>query len=319
MKKLALLIAGIALVPNLASSLTLEKINFGDMNSWIKRNIKESSIIGGNSKTLYEIGPTGTMNGDTPYVNRGGSPWATSNVLAKVTGVTKGSNAVFSDHRSGNDYCAKLCTIMESVKAMGIIHMNVLVSGSIFLGRIFEPIKSTSNPYSKMEMGVPYTKRPDYLVFDYKVNVPAGSRVYSSGFGSQKTLAGQDNAEVYVLLQQRWEDGDGNLHAKRVGTARERFNHTVPNWVNGHRMKINYGDITKASFYRSYMGLVPRESSYYSRNSKGKMVPVIEEGWADENAKPTHVLVMASSGCGAAYTGTVGMTLWVDNIAFGFE
>ena len=29
-----------------------------------------------------------------------------------------------------------------------------------------------------------------------------------------------------------------------------------------------------------------------------------------------HVLVMLSSGCGTAYTGTVGMTLWVDNVAF---
>ena len=131
-------------------------------------------------------------------------------------------------------------------------------------------------------------------------------------------MQGQDYAEVYVLLQQRWEDKDGNLHAKRVGTGRERFGKTVSNWVNGHQLTIHYGDITKQSFYKSYMGLISKENSYYARNSKGKMVPVIEEGWADANATPTHVLVMASSGCGTAYVGTVGMTLWVDNFAFGF-
>ena len=60
------------------------------------------------------------------------------------------------------------------------------------------------------------------------------------------------------------------------------------------------------------------EVVYYARNSKGKMVKVIEEKWDDANATPTHVLVMASSGCGTAYTGTVGMTLWIDNVAFGY-
>ena len=44
------------------------------------------------------------------------------------------------------------------------------------------------------------------------------------------------------------------------------------------------------------------------------MVPVHEEGWDDANATPTHMLVMASSGCGTAYIGTPGMALWIDNI-----
>lgn len=57
------------------------------------------------------------------------------------------------------------------------------------------------------------------------------------------------------------------------------------------------------------------EKAYYARNSRGKMVPVQEEGWDDANATPTHMLIMASSGCGTAYEGTVGMTLWLDNIA----
>ena len=66
------------------------------------------------------------------------------------------------------------------------------------------------------------------------------------------------------------------------------------------------------------MGLIPKANSYYARNHKGKMVPVIEEGWDDANATPTHILIMASSGCGVAYTGMEGMTLWVDNMALGY-
>lgn len=309
----ALLLSGI-----IAQGVTIEKIKFGDFDSWVVRQIKESSVIGGNNKTLYAIGPNATITDGRAYTNMGGSPWATSNVLAKVMGVTKGSNAVFRETRSGDDYCAKMSTILETVSALGVIDMKVLVAGSIFLGKVIEPISSTKNPYSKMEMGLPFTKRPNYLVFDYKVTVPKGTRIYSSGFGSQKTLGGGDSAEIYVLLQQRWEDAKGNIHAKRVGTGRERYTKSTSNWVNQHMMPILYGNITGHEDYRSYMDLIPKDNSYYARNSKGKMVPIIEEAWADSTATPTHVMVMASSGCGTAYVGIVGMTLWIDNVAFGY-
>lgn len=322
MKKLVLIIAMLPAILSQISAqeLKLEKIKYGDMNQWVTREIKESGIIGGDTKTLYEIAPNMKYDGARAYSNMGGSPWATSNVYAKVAGIVKTSNAVWREPRdSSGNYCAKMGTVLEHVKALGIINMDVLVSGSIFLGEVFEPISSTKSPYSKMEMGIPYTKRPDYLVYDYKVYVPSGERIYSSGFGSKKTLPGQDYAEVYVLLQKRWEDADGNLHALRVGTGRERFGTTTKDWNNGHKLPIHYGDITKESFYKPYMGLIPADRAYYARNSKGKMVPVIEEGWANANETPTHVQVMASSGCGVAYEGTVGMNLWVDNLAFGFK
>lgn len=293
-----------------------EKIAYGDFNSWVVREIKESAIIGGNTKTVYEIGPNQTIKGDKAYSNLGGSPWATSNVMAKVMGVTKCSNAVYRDARSINDNCVKMTTILEEVKALGIINMKVLVSGSIFLGEMFEPISSTKSPYSKMEMGIPFTKRPAYLVYDYKVNVPENNKmIYSSGFGSKKQLDESDNAEVFILLQRRWEDEDGNLHAKRVGTGRQRYSASTSGWVNGHKLPVWYGDITKRADYKAFMGLILEEKSYYARNSKGKMVPVVEEGWDDADATPTHMLVMASSGCGTAYTGTVGMEFWLDNIS----
>lgn len=292
-----------------------ELFKYGDFNSWITRNIPESRLIGGNTKTLYEIGPTQTIDGAKAYKNLGGSPWATSNVYAKVMSISKGSCAVVPDTRSGTDKCAKLTTIMERCKAIGIINVDVVVAGSIFLGEMIEPIGSTSDPYSKMEMGIPFTRRPKALKFDYRLSMPANAkRTYSSGFGKQKTLEGHENAEVMLMLQRRWEDASGNIYAKRVGTARERFSANTPNWVNGHTINIMYGDITKQAGYKPYMGLIPEAKSYYARNSKGKMVPVKEVGWDSADATPTHIIVMASAASGEAYTGTIGLTFWVDNM-----
>ena len=298
-------------------ALRLEPIRYGDMQNWYTRTIKESGIIGGATKTLYEIAPKGSTTGNKVYRNLGGSPWATSNVYAKVSGVVKTSCAVEPATVNGNRM-AKVQAKMEHVKALGIINMDVMVAGTIFLGEIIEPISSTKGPFSKMAMGMPYTKRPVALVYDYKVDMPnVNTRVKSTGFGSKKTLPGRDQAEVYVLLQKRWETPDGKLHALRVGTGRERFNHSVP-LTKGHQLKINYGDITKKPFYKSYMGLLNGQKAYYARNSKGKLVPVQEEGWAPADAVPTHVLLMASSSCGEPYIGTEGIALYVDNFAFGF-
>lgn len=301
----------------LANALRIEPIKYGDFSSWITRNLTESKAIGGAKKTIYEIGPTQTINGNIAYSNKGGSPWATSNVYAKVMGIVKTSGAVTPIVVNGNKM-AKVTAKMEHVKALGIIDMDVMVAGTIFLGRISEPISSTKGPFSKMEMGIPYTKRPVALVYDYKVDMPAtNKRVKSSGIGPKKELPGRDNAEVYVLLQKRWEDANGKLHALRVGTGRERYNKSVP-LTKGHQLKIHYGDITKTSYYKPYMALLNGSKAYYAYNSKGKLVPVQEEGWADANETPTHVLVMASSSCGEPYVGTEGLTLYIDNVGFGF-
>ncbi len=315
MRKNTLTMVLLLLMAGHAGAEKIVPIRFGNFDQWITRNIKESGLLGGKTKTVYEVGPSQTINGDKAYSNLGGSPWATSNVMAKVMGITKTSNAVFPDRR-GAGRCAKLCTMMEHCKAVGLINIDVLVSGTVFLGRMVEPIKSTKNPYSKMEMGIPFTGRPRYLQFDYRLYAPAGSPIYSSGFGSKKTLTGKDYAEVFILLQHRWEDAKGNIHASRVGTGRQRFGTSTGGWVTSHRIPVWYGDIRSHAGYKSFMGLISREKSYYARNSKGKMVPVIEESWASAGTAPTHVLVMASSGCGTAYTGTVGMTFWVDNFAY---
>ena len=311
------LLSSLVLLPLSAQKLTVEPIEFGDFEQWVTRNVKESKAIGGKMKTLYEIGPTATLDGNSAYSNTGGSPWATSNVYAKVAGIEKASGTV-SPAKVGSSTMAKMTATMEQVKVLGVVNMDVMVAGTIFLGKINEPISSTKSPYSKMEMGIPYTKRPKALVFDYKVDMPAANtRVKSTGFGSKETLQGRDNAEVYVLLQKRWEDEKGNIHALRVGTGRERYDKTVP-LTKEHQLPIYYGDITGESFYKDYMGLLTGDQATYAKNSRGKLVKVIEEGWAQADETPTHVMVMCSSSCGTPFVGTEGLTLYVDNIGFGF-
>ena len=306
-----------ALMMSTASAETVVSLNFGNFDRWITRNITESKVIGGKTKTIYEIGPTQTINGAVPYANKGGSPWATSNVMAKVMGVVKASGTVTPEAR-GNGKYAKLTTSREHVSAVGVVNMDVLANGTIFLGNMKEPVSSTKSPYRLMNMGIPYQKRPKYLQFDYKLHAPTGDRLYSPGFGSQKTIRGRDYAEVFIILQRRWEDSKGNLHAARVGTGRIRLGASTTSWVNNYRVPVWYGNITNHKGYQSYMGLIPKDKSYYATNSKGKMVPVVEEQWDDANATPTHMLVMASSGCGTPFVGTVGMTLWIDNISLVF-
>ena len=319
MRKLNLLVLSLLFLISgtQASALTLEKIKYGDFSNWVTRHISESSAIGGKKKTIYAIGPTTTIEGNKAYSNMGGSPWATSNVYAKVMGISKATNSVEPAVVNGNKM-AKLTTKIEEVKVLKMIDMEVMVTGTLFLGKVREPISSTSSPYSKMEMGMPYTKRPKALVYDLKVDMPnVNTRIKASGTGAKKTLQGRDQAEVYVILQKSWEDAKGNIHALRVGTGRERFNKSIP-LTKGHQLTIHYGDITGQSFYKSYMGLLNGKKAYYAYNSKGKLVPVQEEGWAPANATPTHVLVMASTTCGEAFVGTVGITMYVDNFAFGF-
>jgi len=116
-------------VAGTAQSETIERLKFGDMDEWVTRIVKESSILGGHTKNVYEIGPTSTDATGKPYYSRGGSPWATSNVLAKVVGITKTSNAVFPDKREGHGQCAKLTTMLEHCKAIGLINIDELVAG----------------------------------------------------------------------------------------------------------------------------------------------------------------------------------------------
>ena len=178
-----------------------EYLPYGNMNSWTIRKIKESGVIGGDTKTLYEVGPNRTITGNTPYTNGGGSPWGTSNVMAKVMGVVKTNNSVYRD-RHGSGYCAKLETHIEKVRVLGLMNMKVLAAGSLFLGDMKEPITGTKDGPKAMNNGIRFTKKPKAIKFDYKVKVmPEMWRTRSTGFGRKSQIPGQDSVAVVLLLE----------------------------------------------------------------------------------------------------------------------
>ncbi|WP_329904594.1 PCMD domain-containing protein [Porphyromonas pogonae] len=289
---------------------------YGDMNRWETRIIKESGIIGGKKQKVYEIAPTTTIEGDIAYKNKGGSPWATSNVLAHVSGITKTSTTVFPEER-GNGYCAKLSTDVQTCKVLGIINIKVLAAGCIYLGSMEEPIKSTSNPQSKLNSGIPFTKTPKALCFDYKVKLSGQlGRIRETGFSAVKKIAGKDMPEASLFLQKRWEDSEGNIHALRVGSMVVRFDQSTGDWRNNQSFTINYGDLSKEVPSKPYLALQAGKDARYAINSKGKSVPINEEGWAPEGTQPTHLILQFSSSYGGAYIGSPGTILWVDNIGF---
>ncbi|RHJ87749.1 PCMD domain-containing protein [Parabacteroides sp. AM08-6] len=287
-------------------------IAFGDMDNWVVREIHESGIIGGNTKYLYELGPTDTIVGNTAYHNKGGSPWANSNVMAKVAGVVKTNTSVFPERR-GEGWCARLETRMESVKVFGLVDIEVVAAGSMFLGTVHEPIKGTKNPQAMLSSGIPFTEKPIAICFDYKVKLsPEKNRIRSTGFSRKTTVAGQDSIAAILFLQKRWEDEDGNVFAKRVGTMIQRYTASSDGWVNEATYPILYGDISSHPDYKPYMQIQVEER--YTLNSKGKSVPIQEIGWAEEGEEPTHMILQFTSSHGGAYIGSPGNTMWIDNV-----
>lgn len=273
----------------------------GNFESWTSQSIKESGIIGGNTVDLLHIG----------------SPWGSSNVWAKVSGVTKTNVSVYRDTHPGHGHCAKLYTHIVEAKVLGIINIKVLAAGSIFLGNTIQPITDTKNPMAKLNAGLRFTKRPKALVFDYKTHIVKGNRIRQNGITKGSKVAGQDMADCILYLQKRWEDARGNIYAKRVGTMVHRFSSST-NWRNNQSFAIQYGDIRGKSFYSSAWALTSGATTKYARNSKGRMVPVKEVGWANANETPTHIVLQFDSSHGGAYVGTIGNTLWVDNVRLAY-
>lgn len=279
----------------------LKFIPKGNFESWTSQTIKESGIIGGNTVTLMHLG----------------SPWGSSNVWAKVSGVTKTNVSVYRDNHPGHGHCVKLYTHIVEAKVLGIINIKVLAAGSIFLGNTIQPITDTKNPMAKLNAGISFKARPKAIVFDYKTHIVKGNRIRQNGITKGSSVAGQDMADCILYLQKRWEDKNGHIYAKRVGTMVHRFNSTT-NWRNNQSFTIQYGDIRGKGFYSSAWALTSGATTKYARNSKGRMVPVREVGWAAANETPTHMVLQFDSSHGGAYIGTVGNTLWVDNVRLAY-
>ena len=291
----------------------VEQLPFGDMDRWIDRQIKESAIIGGVTKHVYAIGPTTTIAENKAYKNMGGSPWGTSNVMAQVAGITKTNTSLVPEKR-GDGFCARMDTRMESVKVLGLVNITVLAAGSMFLGEVHEPIRGTKNPQKMLNCGIPFTRRPIAIQFDYKVKMSdREKRIRATGFSKITDVEGKDYPAAILLLQKRWEDAKGNIYAKRVGTMVVRYDTTTDEWHNDATYPILYGDITGDPAYQAHMMRIQVEERY-AVNSKGESVPIQEVAWGEESDEPTHMILQFTSSHGGAYIGSPGNSLWIDNV-----
>lgn len=301
-----------------AQEMVLDQINrCGKFDSWCVREIKESDIIGGDVKYLYEFygSPSDTLRtGKAPFDAPEGYLWRTNNVLAVVAGITKTNNTVYPEKR-GDGYCARIETHIERVKALGIVNMDVTCQGALLVGALPEPIRDTKNPMAKVIYGVPFEGRPQALQLDYKADV-GNEVIRGTGFSRLKPMGYPDYAQITVILQKRWEEADGSVHAKRVGTGIERILEDVPQWRNGHKVPIRYGDITSEPYFEEYMGLNnDPETAFHALNSRGENVVVEEDGWASPDEEPNYIMIHFISSCGPAFHGGVGNVMWVDNVS----
>lgn len=295
-----------------ASAQRYEKVLYGDFDQWAVRYITESKVIGGKEKVVYMIGPTDTIRGNVAYSYKN-TNWSSSNVFARVMGVVKTSTNVTPDY-GPTGKCAKLVSKMVSCKVAGIINVKVMAAGSIYWGQTQEPVSNINNPYAVMTWGIPFTKRPKALVYNYKAVIPnTGKLVRSTTFRASE-FEGYDPAEIVLILQNRWEDDEGNIHAKRVGTAIAYVDKSTSGWVMDARLPVIYGDARKHKDYKPYMDLISGYKNVYSFNSKGKKKPVIEEEWAEADCPVTHAMMWFASGSCGAFIGALDNTLWVDEV-----
>ena len=167
---------------------TVEPFPFGDMEHWTVRYIKESKLLGGKTKTLYCVAPTDTLRENAPYAyGKTGSPWSSSNAYANVIGIEKAAGTVYPEPREGGGTCCRLDVSMLDVQVFGVIDIQVLAAGTLFTGRTIEPITTAKDPYQNIDFGVPFTKRPTALIYDYKARISEENWVwYAKGMAKPK-------------------------------------------------------------------------------------------------------------------------------------
>jgi len=262
----------------------------GDFENWSKKQIKESALIGGQTKTLYKIGGT----------------WDCSNAYAKAMGVDKVSVSVRPEKR-GNGTCCRMESTLETVSAIGI-NFKALATGSIYTGKMIDVVgmKQSSDPNSAIDMGVPFTGRPSALILDYKALIQNQTAVYAPAKTHVKAVDGRDAGQITLILQHRWEE-NGHVYAYRVGTVQKKITQST-DWQNDFRLPVTYG--------KSSVALA--NNRHKTHNSKGEMVCIEEVDYRGD-VEPTHIIIQISAGSMAPFTGCPGNTVWVDNIKLAYD
>ena len=309
MEKVETIIAAALLAILPAHAHRVETVPFGDFEHWTRRVVKESAIVGGEEKTLYVVGPEETIRGNRTYDYKR-TIWASSNAYARVAGITKTSVTV-EPETGPYGTCARLSTCYASCRVAGLVNISVLATGCLYWGKMLEPVTGVKDPYAFMDWGIPFTERPSALLLDCRAELPNTGILTRGTTFSHKEFPGDDPCQIMLLLQHRWEDAQGNIHALRVGTAFRRIGQSTEGWVSGLRVPVIYGDARKSVQYRDYMGLT---NTLYALNSRWERKPNLEDGWADENTPVTHAVLQIMAGSRGAFVGALGNTLYIDNV-----
>lgn len=293
---------------------TVELLPLGDFEQWATQDVKESSILGGQVKRLYYIAPEAELDGEV-FPNDLASIWGTSNTYARIMGIIKTSSSVEPD-KGPTGLCAKLKTGFISCKAAGMFTINAIAQGSVYLGRCVRPVAGTKEPYSYMDWGIPFTERPVALIMDYKAELNKTGMLTKASSSKVTVTKGSDPEEIIFILQKRWEDSKGNIHALRVGTAGTHITQDTQGWVTDARFDVLYGNA--GSRLEPFLDLGTGVHKFHAVNSNGKAVPVVEEGWADADEQPTHAIIMITTGSQGFCLGALDNTLWIDNLRLAY-
>ena len=261
-----------------------------DFESWKTKQIKESSLIGGKTKTLYKLGGT----------------WDCSNAHAKAMGVDKVSVSVRPEKR-GEGTCCRMESTLETVSAIGI-NFKALATGAIYTGKMIDVVgmKQSSDPNSAIDMGMPFTGRPSALILDYKALIQNQTAVYAPAKTHVKEVEGRDAGQITLILQHRWEE-NGHVYAYRVGTIQKKITQST-DWQNDFRLPITYG--------KSVVALT--SNRHKTHNSKGEMVCIEELDYRGD-LEPTHIIIQISAGSMAPFTGCPGNIVWCDNVRLAYD
>jgi hypothetical protein len=287
------------------------QLNYSSLDFWYSRKVKESILLSGNTIDLFGVGMVDAASDFYDTTLRDvRSPWCTSNIYSKMV-LDLGNTRVIPEKR-GTGSCCRLETAIRKDNIAGL-KIEVLIAGTLFLGEMIEPVRSLKDPIKNVNQGIPFTKKPKAIKFDYKYTV---GNLRVKAVYSIDPAEGTDKSEFCLILQKRWEDKNGNVFATRIGGARHFFIGTVSQWINGAVFPVSYGDVTHLPEYDSKtMGLIPGTGEVFVKNSQNNMVPLIETGWGKSDDIPTHlILYFTSSYEGVQYIGSPESKFWVDNI-----